>query len=323
MRGVGLLVWPAAIGLAVVSESAAFSWDEPGRWVPDLLVGLAFVACGVLAWERRGAHGAGALLAATGVSWFLGNFSADLLYLHRGFLVHLILAYPGWRPRSRLDLVAIGLAYAVAIAAPILQSEAATFVFALALVAVAARGYGVAVGAARRERLSALQAAAALGAVLIGGAGARLANPGGDAADPALLAYQAVLVAVAVGLYARLRDPAASMVADLVVELGETRSGTLRDRLARALGDPTLAVGYWSPEARGHFDHAGRELVLPGASPAVPPPTSSVRGCRSPCSCTTRLSSATPRSSRPLRRPRGCPPRTWRCRPRCGRRQES
>lgn len=160
-------------------------------------------------------------------------------------------------------------------------------------------------------------------AVLIGGAGARLANPGGDAADPALLAYQAVLVAVAVGLYARLRDPAASMVADLVVELGETRSGTLRDRLARALGDPTLAVGYWSPEARGHFDHAGRELVLPGASPAVPPPTSSVRGCRSPCSCTTRLSSATPRSSRPLRRPRGCPPRTWRCRPRCGRRQES
>lgn len=190
MRGVGLLVWPAAIGLAVVSESAAFSWDEPGRWVPDLLVGLAFVACGVLAWERRGAHGAGALLAATGVSWFLGNFSADLLYLHRGFLVHLILAYPGWRPRSRLDRVAIALAYAVAIATPVLQSEVATIVFALALVAVAARGYGVAVGAARRERLSALQAAAALGAVLIGGAGARLANPGGDAADPALLAYR-------------------------------------------------------------------------------------------------------------------------------------
>ena len=263
MRRVGLLVWPAAVGLGVASESAAFSWDDPGRWLPDLLVGLAFIACGLLAWERRGVHGAGALFAATGVSWFLGNFSADLLYLHRGFLVHLVLAYPGWRPRSRLDLVAIAVAYAVAIAAPVSQSEVATIATALALVAVAARGYGVAVGPARRERLTALQAAAALGAVLVGGAAARLAVPGGDAADPALLAYQAVLVAVAVGLYARLRDPAASAIADLVVELGETRSGTLRDRLAQALGDPTLEVGYWSADAGGHFDHAGRELALP------------------------------------------------------------
>ena len=57
-----------------------------------------------------------------------------------------------------------------------------------------------------------------------------------------------MLVAVCVGLYVRLRGPAAT-VADLVVELGETRSGSLGDRLARALGDPTLEVGYWSPDA--------------------------------------------------------------------------
>ncbi len=263
MRRVGLLVWPAALALAVASESAAFAWDEPGRWLPDLAVGLTFIACGWLAWERWDAPDAGTLLAATGVTWFLGNFSAELLYLHRGPLVHLILAYPGLRPRSRLDLVAVAAGYIAALMEPVMQSEAGTIVFALALVTVAARGYVVATGSARRSRLIALQAAAALGAVLAGGAAARLAVGAGDAADPALLAYEAVLIAIAAGLSARLRGPAAAAVADLVVELGETRSGTLRDRLARALGDPTLEVGFWSAAAGAYFDDASGPLSLP------------------------------------------------------------
>ena len=263
MRLVGLLVWPAAIALGIAAESAAFSWDQPRQWLPDLVVGWAFIACGLLAWERWRAHGAGALLAATGTTWFLGNFSVELLYLHRGPLVHLILAYSGWRPRSRLDLAAIAAGYAAAIAMPIWRSDVATIVLAVALVAVAARGHALATGPDRRERLTALQAAAALGAVLGGGAVARLAVPAGEAADPALLAYQVVLVAIAVGLFARLRGPAASLVADLVVELGETRSGTLRDRLARTLGDPTLEVGHWSADARTYLDDAGSALTLP------------------------------------------------------------
>jgi signal transduction histidine kinase len=52
-------------------------------------------------------------------------------------------------------------------------------------------------------------------------------------------------------------------LADLVVELGEARSGTLRTTLARTLGDPTLQVGYWSPDAAGYVDEAGRPLELP------------------------------------------------------------
>jgi hypothetical protein len=32
-------------------------------------------------------------------------------------------------------------------------------------------------------------------------------------------------------------------VTDLVVELGEARTGTLRGQLARALGDPSLEIG--------------------------------------------------------------------------------
>jgi signal transduction histidine kinase len=253
----------AAVGLGVAAESAAFSWDDPGSWLPDLVVGLTFVGCGVLAWVRARPRGPTLLFGATGVTWFAGNFSVDLLYLHRGPLVHLVLAYAGWRPRSRLDLAAVALGYAVAVAYSVWRNDAATIALALALVVVALRGYVVAAGAARRERLSGLGAAGALGAVLVGGAVAQLALSSGEAAGAVLLAYEAVLVAIAAGLYVRLRGPAAAAVADLVVELGEARSGTLRDRLARALGDPSVEVGYWSADVGAYVDDAGARLALP------------------------------------------------------------
>ena len=53
-------------------------------------------------------------------------------------------------------------------------------------------------------------------------------------------------------------------VADLVVELGRmpTPRG-LRDALARALGDPTLAVAYWSPAVDGYVDSEGSPVEIP------------------------------------------------------------
>jgi signal transduction histidine kinase len=49
----------------------------------------------------------------------------------------------------------------------------------------------------------------------------------------------------------------------LVVELGQARSGTLRGALARALGDPSLEIGYWLPDRRVFVDASGRVLSLP------------------------------------------------------------
>jgi signal transduction histidine kinase len=54
-------------------------------------------------------------------------------------------------------------------------------------------------------------------------------------------------------------------VADLVVELGEARSGTLRGQLSRALGDPSLEIGYWLPDRAVFIDAEGRVLALPDA----------------------------------------------------------
>ena len=69
--------------------------------------------------------------------------------------------------------------------------------------------------------------------------------------DSALLwAYDAIVCLVAISLFADLLWGrwAQAAVTGLVVDLGESdASGTLRDRLARTLGDPTLVVGYWLP----------------------------------------------------------------------------
>src|SRR5437588_2892966 len=80
-----------------------------------------------------------------------------------------------------------------------------------------------------------------------------------------LLVYELALCIFAVALLGGLilAPWARSAVTDLVVELGETRSSTLRDALARALGDPSLEVGYWIPEDDGFVDSEGRRLSLP------------------------------------------------------------
>jgi signal transduction histidine kinase len=149
----------------------------------------------------------------------------------------------------------------------------ATIAFAVLLVAVPVVDRQLAVGVERRARTPAVWAAAAVSLVLVGGAAARLAYPEGDADAPALLAYEAMLCAVAVGLTTALvrakwlRPP----IADLVVELGEARTDSIRDALAHALGDPSLEVAYRTDS--GWVDARGEPVVLPpeGAGRVITP----------------------------------------------------
>lgn len=273
MPRLALGLWPAAVAVGVAAEWAAFGWSDARVWVPDLAVGWTFVACGLVARSRRPESRTGVLLAATGFAWFAGNFAGPLVYLHRGPLFHCVLSYPSGRARSRVDRVAIAIGYAAALVPPVGRSETATIALGALLAAVALRGYAGTVGRERRARVPALQAACALGSVLAAGAAARLVFPAGDANVAVLRSYQLALIAVAVGLLAQLlRAPwERAPVTDLVVELGTGSSGTLRDALARALGDPTLRVGYWLPTAAGYVDAAGNPVDVPerGAPRAV------------------------------------------------------
>ena len=121
-RGVVLLTAAAAVGVGVLGETVAFDWDEPRLWVPDLVVGWTLLGTGLAAWAYRRDRGTGVLLGVTGLAWFLG-FSSATLYLHRGPLVHLIVAFAGWRARSRLDLAAIAVGYVAAVVPGVWRSE--------------------------------------------------------------------------------------------------------------------------------------------------------------------------------------------------------
>jgi signal transduction histidine kinase len=269
------LVGLAGAALGLTAEWVGFGWDDPRHWIPDLTVGWAFIGCGLVASRRRPESHTGPLMAATGFTWFLGNFAGvgvaavawaatHLLYLHRGPLVQLVLAYPSGRPGSRHVRGAVAVGYAAAVITPIWRSEAATILLAGLLLAVCAREYVRAVGGARRARLIALQAAAGLSLVLAGTAVARLLPP--EEVSGALLVLNEVALCVLAGglLAGLLAAPwQRAAVADLVVELGEARSDTVRGELSRALGDPSLEIGYWLPDRALFVDAEGRVLALP------------------------------------------------------------
>ena len=276
MRAPRVLLWPAGAAVGIAAEWISFGWNEPSDWLPDLAVGWTFIGCGLVAWSHRPTSRSGPLMAATGFTWFAANFtttglaavdwgSEQALYLHRGPLLHLVLSYPSGRLARRLDHAAVGLAYAAAVIPAIWGSETATFALAALLVGVAAYAYAHAVGRERRMRLAAFQAAAFLAAVLAGTAALRIAFPTQEVEEGTLLVYEVSLCVLAVGLLAALiREPwARKGITDFVVDLGEARPETLRDSLARALGDPTLEVGYRL--GAGYVDADGRQITLPAS----------------------------------------------------------
>jgi signal transduction histidine kinase len=275
VRTFRLLLWPAGVALGIAGELVYFGLDDPGHWVPDLAVGWTLIACGLLGWARRPASLSGPLLAATGFAWFAANFSDQALYLYRGPLIHLVLSYPDGRLEGRVEKAAVAMAYLAALVPSVWSSEPVTLVIASLVVAVAARGYAGALGRERRARLAALHATGFVAAVLAGTAAARLAFPTQTTTDATLWVYEASLCGLAIGLLVGLiREPwARAHVTDLVVELGESRSGTLRDGLARALGDPTLEVGYWLPARGVYVDAGGQRLDIstPGPNRRVTP----------------------------------------------------
>jgi hypothetical protein len=251
-------LWPVALAIGVAAE-----WiGRPELVGLDAVTGFVLVGLGLGLWPRT----AGRLMTAAGCAWFLGSVWAPALYLHRGPLAHLLLVYPAGRlvPSSTLERSGVVGAYAYAAAYPVAGNDYATAAFALGLVALAVRRYVAAGGTERRARLSAVVGAAVFAAVLVVAAATRVTGAGADRA--VLWVYDLVVGAVAVALFADLlwgRWTQAA-VTGLVVDLGDpAAAGTLRDRLARTLGDPRLVVGYWVAEQDRYVDEAGRPVALP------------------------------------------------------------
>src|SRR5437773_9174023 len=114
MRAARIAILPAGVALGLYAEWAALqrgpleqaaTSGDVHLAVADFLVGLVFLACGLVAWTRRPESRTGLLLLATGITWFLGTFAASgrsfyaalgalFLTLHRGPLVQMLLSYP-------------------------------------------------------------------------------------------------------------------------------------------------------------------------------------------------------------------------------------
>jgi signal transduction histidine kinase len=274
MRLLRLALLLGAVALAVAAEWVSYEAGDLALVVADAVVGLVLVTCGVVAWERRGESRVGPLMALAGYTWFAGNLWPQLLYLHRGPLVHLYISYPTGRLRRRLAQATVVAAYVDAVVEPIARNDVATLALAALVAAAALDGFVRASGTARRAGVPALAAALAFAAVLAFGAVQRLA--GWDADREALWAYDVVIACLAVVLLVDLLRGrwAEAVVTDLVVDLGKRAdTRTLRDGLGRALGDRSLVLGYWLPEEGRYVDDAGLpvELPKPGGGRAVTP----------------------------------------------------
>ena len=321
--------------LGIAAEWVSFGWGDPRHWVPDLVTGWTLIACGLVAWSRRPDSRSGPLLAATGFSWFFGNFAARralAIYVYRGPLVHLLVTYPeraallaprGRRGRRRLRR---GRGRRRSGGARSSRSSSPSFWSPSALARTRGRSAPragracVALWAAARPRARARRGCGGSpGRARRGRERPVASRARGDALRPRRRAPRGAPLAL---LGATARSPTSS------IELGESRAGTLRDELARALGDPTLEVGYWLPSRR-----CLRRLRGPPARASRPGlralghDRSRVKGGRSRHSSTTRPCStirACARRSRP--RP-GSPPRTRasprRCAPRWRSSEES
>jgi signal transduction histidine kinase len=293
-----LLPLAVAAGLAVgwlgVDERVAGS-----RIAADLALSWALIAASLVVLERPRWRRARWLLAAApfallgaDLEWASSHTLWSLGFLLEGlwaaFLVQLVLTFPEGRPWSRpARITALG-AYTLTLGGQLVGALVAPDARDLLSVtsqssvadaidrAQAIAGVGVALGVLFlvAQRLHALgrPARRAQGPLLLGAAITALAAlvwlawviatvaraPTVETVGRTLAVTIPVGIVVGIG-WSRLRRPQAS---DLVVDLGSEAAATMRERLARALGDPTLDVAYRLGDGR-YVDAAGRPIEVP------------------------------------------------------------
>jgi signal transduction histidine kinase len=297
-----VLLLPAAVLLGLLAAWGALSRGASRTGVEvDLAVAWAFAGAAVIALSRPALRRVGVLMGATSGALLLGYLQLSrssslwtmgwvLGFLSLGLLTQLVLSYPDgrvWSIPARLVVVvayvdAVGMALLTALFEPeprnLLFVHAAGhtvdainratyavgFVSASAVLVLVVGRLLVLRGVARRVALPLLAGAVLATSVFaVRSAAFALGNPGlGDRLERT---DQLATILIPLGFFAgllwsRLRRTGAST---LVVELRAGGIETLRDRLARALGDPTLEVVYWLDDAAGYVDDQGLPVQLP------------------------------------------------------------
>ena len=241
MGRVRVLFVAAGAAVAVGARWHDGEWGEVRSWLLDLAVGVVYLGLGVATVDRH--RPAGVLLWLTGVAWCLGTFTTALLYLHRAPLLHLTLAYPSGRPRRRIDVVAVALAYLTALVTPIWADATTALVLSLLLLAVVVRQYAMSTGGERPLKATALRAMSVVTAAVAGAALITLATSSTAASAWRLTGYELSLVVVGFLMAAPLGARRTAMLTDLVIEVDPSSTDELRSRFAEVLDDPDVRFG--------------------------------------------------------------------------------
>jgi signal transduction histidine kinase len=235
-----------AVAIAAACEVAAGA-DMPLA-IGDGAAGAALLAAGALSALGPRGRAAGVLMSACGVAWLAGTLWGQLVFIHRGPLVQLVLAYPGAVPAALLSAVVTIAAYVCGASVTLARSTPVTVALAAMVLLAAIARRRASAGMERRAAAAGLAAAGVLAIAFAGPAVVR--SLGGDVDAAALWAYDGAIVAIAIGLALDLRWgrwTQAAMV-ELVADLGSLQTpGVLRERLARALGDPDLELMFGDP----------------------------------------------------------------------------
>ncbi|GAA0896494.1 sensor histidine kinase [Pseudonocardia zijingensis] len=242
----------------------------------DLVLAAGFLAMAAVAWRRHPRGRVGPLAAVVGVLVLLEPVPGPWQLLPLAWtavLIHLVAALPSGKVGAPAVRVAVALGYVNAILSAALPlpgpvgKEAGT----LGALLVGAVVTGMQwmrwqrTSVPGRRSLTPVLAATMVMLVVLFTANP-LWTPEESLLD--LGALEGGLVAVPVAyLAAELRRRIErGAVADLVVQLGSApEPAGLQAALAKALHDPTLTLGHWSPESGQYLDAGGRPVASAGA----------------------------------------------------------
>jgi signal transduction histidine kinase len=253
----------AALGVAAAWQG--FAWPDMRGWVPDLLTGWTLAGLGLAALAAGRPRGAGALLLASGVAWFFGDFWASgapglrwvgshLGWLFLAPLVQLALAYPSGRPRTIGSRVAVAATWAAAATTWLDWNDDTTLAASMTVLTAVGLAETLRAG---HDRVRALPGLGGLLLLLVWALTVPMVGSvRGWSLQPT--AFEVGVALVGVWLFAWLPRP--DHLAERAIELDES-TGTLRDALAQLLRDPALALGF-AEDSGGFVDELGR-VVLP------------------------------------------------------------
>ncbi|HET8641743.1 MAG TPA: histidine kinase [Pseudonocardiaceae bacterium] len=274
----------AVVGVLASAKTRLDPWQ---LWLPMQAVGLSFTTAGVIAWLRRPGNGAGRLMVAVGVVWYVMDLRAStqpalfavgfsLFYLTPVVLTHLVLALPGGRLRRWPErLVAAGLYATVLVTQPprylvehprppqswtsptpaysawAYAGSVAGLALTVASLVLVLRRWRMAGRPTRRTHALVWIAGTAVGLTVLVTILASMVNAAEEAMRPLAIVYTVGLVFIPFAILAgvlRVRI-ARIRVADLVLRLeATTEPAELSAALGDALGDPTLRVCFRRPD---------------------------------------------------------------------------